>query len=153
MKSPSWRPVAAVVDVGVGPELCDHDLELGGIEIPAERARDERAEGRAKRIEAPALQFGPLSDADPRGVEAEVDARVAERADRGHGEEARPAVVGGEVRRVGEREPKAGDDSARRARGGRDRPRADGRRRAAFRRRCRRPSWRAERAPRRARGR
>ena len=53
--------VEAVVDVGVGPELGDHDFELGRVEIPSERAGDQAAEQKAQRIEAPALQLQPLA--------------------------------------------------------------------------------------------
>ena len=40
--------VEPIIDVGIGPELVDHDVELGRVEIPAERARDQAAEQNAQ---------------------------------------------------------------------------------------------------------
>ena len=89
-------------------------MKLGRVEIPSERAGDQAAEQDAERVEPPALQLPPLALDDAPGVEAEIDAAVAERPDRGHRQKALAAVVSRKVRAVGEREAEARDNPARR---------------------------------------
>ncbi len=108
-------PVEAIVDVGVGPELGDHDLELGRVEIPSERAGDEGAEENAQRIETPAWQFRPPAAQNAPAVENEIDAAVSKRADRGHHKKARSPVMGGKIDEIGERQAKADNRPAREA--------------------------------------
>ena len=108
--------VEAVIDVGVGPELGDHDLKLGRVEIPAERAGDEAAEQEAQRIEAPALQLPPLARRR-RSRRRKPDRRRRSRAPR-------PRPSPGSARRHRKRQGRRG----RRARGRvRRRPRAPAR--------------------------
>ena len=108
-------PVEAIVDVGVGPELGDHDLKLGRVEIPSERAGDEASEQEPERIEPPARQLRPPAAQNAPAVEAEIDAAVSKRADRGHRKEARSSVIGGKIDEIGEREAKADNRPPREA--------------------------------------
>ena len=108
-------PVEAVVDVGVGPELGDHDLELGRVEIPSERAGDERAEQEPERIEPPAWQLRPPAAQNAPAVEGEIDAAVSKRADRRHRKKARSPVIGGKIDEIGERQAKPDNRPAREA--------------------------------------
>ncbi len=87
-------------------------MNLGRVEIPAERAGDQAAEQNAKRIQPPALQLSPLAADHASCVESEIDAAVAERADRSHREKARAAVVGSKIGAIGEREAEPGDKPA-----------------------------------------
>ena len=104
--------VEPVVDVGIGPELVDHDVQLGRVEIPAERAPDQAAKQNAQRVEPPAWQLLPLAADHASCVEGEVDAAVAERADRGHREKARAAIVSRQIGAVSEREAETDDKPA-----------------------------------------
>ena len=87
-------------------------MQLGRVEIPAERAGDQAAEQNAQRVKSPALQLSPLAADHAPCVEGEVDAAVTERADRGHREKARAAVVSRQIGAVGEREAEPDDKPA-----------------------------------------
>ena len=113
--------VEAVIDVGIGPELGDHDLELGANRntIRARRRRSRRAGGPAHRGASFAASCARRSRRSRR--RSQIDAAVAERADSGHRQKARAAVVGRKIGAISERQAQPGDDAARRSLADRDR--------------------------------
>ena len=78
-------------------------MQLGSVEIPAERAGDETAEHGAERIKPPRLQLRALAARTRRSVESKVDAGIGQRADGERDEETRAAVRGREIDGIGER--------------------------------------------------
>ena len=90
-------------------------MQLGRVEIPAERASDQGAEQNAKPIQSPVWQLSPLAaDHAPR-AEGKVDAAISERADRSHRKKARAAIVGSKIGAVCEREAETDDNPAHRS--------------------------------------
>ena len=141
--------VEPVVDVGIGPELVDHDMQLRRVEIPAERAGDQAAKQNAQRVKPPALQLFPLA-CGSRSTRRRRGRRRHNRARR-----SQPSRESARRRRRPRdwRDRRAQGQARRQARArvlvDRDKRPSAGRRRAAFRRRCRRSFGRAERGARR----
>ena len=78
---------------------------------PATRAAEQNAE----RVQSPVWQLSPLAADHASRAECEVDTAISERANRGHYEKARAAVVGREIGAISERKAKPDNKPAHRS--------------------------------------